>query len=101
MCIGVPMRIVALDGIVAICEGRGGRERIDVALVPGPVVGDFVLAHQGRAVRAMTATEAAQTDAALDALEAALRGDSSLDAYFADLVGREPELPPHLRRPSE
>jgi hydrogenase expression/formation protein HypC len=98
MCIGVPMRVLAVDGAVALCEGRGRRERIDVALVGGVGEGGWILAHQGRAVRAMTAEEAAQTDAALDALEAALAGNGDLDAYFADLVDREPQLPPHLRR---
>ena len=33
----------------------------------------------------------------VDALDAALAGDGDIDAFFADLVGREPTLPPHLR----
>jgi hydrogenase assembly chaperone HypC/HupF len=98
MCVGVPMRVVSLEGAVALCEGRGRRESIDVALVGQLAVGAFVLAHQGRAVRAMTPDEAAQTNAALDALDAALAGERSLDAFFPDLAGREPQLPPHLRR---
>jgi hydrogenase expression/formation protein HypC len=37
-------------------------------------------------------------NAALDALAAALAGDRErVDAAFADLVGREPALPDHLR----
>jgi len=92
------MQVVAVDGIVAECEGRGRRERIDVALVGTVAVGEWLLAHQGRAVRTMSDVEAAATGAALDALEAALAGDRDLDAYFADLVDREPQLPPHLRK---
>ncbi len=92
------MRVVAVEGVVADCEGRGRRERIDVALVGPVAVGEWLLAHQGRAVRAMSEGEAAATGAALDALEAALAGDRDLDVYFADLAGREPELPPHLRK---
>ena len=99
MCIGIPMQVVEADGAVAICEGRGRRERIDVALTGPQPTGAWILAHQGRAIRAMTPDEAAQTGAALDALEAALAGERGLDAYFADLVGREPQLPPHLKEP--
>jgi hydrogenase expression/formation protein HypC len=97
MCIGTPMRIVATDGSAAICEGRGQRARIDLALVDPPPPGSWILAWQGTAVRTMTPEEAAQASAALDALDAVLAGEASVDAYFADLVGREPQLPPHLK----
>jgi hydrogenase expression/formation protein HypC len=42
--------------------------------------------------------EAHQTSAALDALDAAFRGESDVDAFFADLVDLEPTLPAHLRK---
>ncbi len=99
MCVGIPMQVqvAGADGRAAICAGRGRRERIDVALVGDQPVGAWILAYQGSAVRTLTPQEAAQTDAALDALEAALAGVSGVDEYFADLVGRVPQLPPHLR----
>ena len=97
MCVGIPMQVVGVDGSATICAGRGRRERVDVALVGELPVGAWILAYQGSAVRTMTPEEAAQTGAALDALEAALAGASSVDEYFADLVGRAPQLPPHLR----
>lgn len=100
MCIGIPMQVAAVDGAFANCEGRGRRERVDIALVGAIGAGEWILVHQGRAVRALTAVEAAQTGAALDALEAVLAGDRDLDIFFADLAGREPELPPHLRKES-
>lgn len=99
MCIGVPMRVLAVDAGVAVCEGRGRRERLNVLLVGEPASGTWVLAYQGSAIRVLTAEEAAQTDAALDSLAAVLAGDDDVDAYFADLVGREPELPAHLKGP--
>ncbi len=98
MCVGIPMRVVSADDGATICAGRGRRERIDVALVGDLPVGAWILAYQGSAVRTMTPEQAMQTDAALDALEAALAGESRVDEYFADLVGRVPQLPPHLRR---
>jgi len=97
MCIGVPMRVVGADEFVADCEGRGQRQRIDVRLVGSPPIGSWLLAFQGSAVRVLSAEEAAQTNAALDALDAVLAGTGDLDAHFSDLVGREPQLPEHLK----
>ncbi len=97
MCIGTPMRIVTAEAGVAVCEGRGRRERIDLALVGAQAVGSWILAYQGSAVRTLSPEEARQTTAALDALDAVLAGHANVDAYFADLVEREPMLPPHLR----
>jgi hydrogenase expression/formation protein HypC len=101
VCIGLPMRIVSVEDGMAVAERRGVRERIDVLLVGEPAPGTWVLAFQGSAVRAMTDDEAQQTDAALQALEAVLGGrngnSNGVDAYFADLIGREPQLPDHLK----
>lgn len=97
MCIGIPMRIVSAGEGVAVCEGRGRRERISVALVGDQPVGTWILAWQGSAVRLMTPEEAKETGAALDALEAVLAGEGNVDSYFADLIDREPELPAHLK----
>jgi len=96
MCIGIPMRVVEAEPGIALCEGRGRRERVSMLLAGDQPVGAWILAYQGSAVRAMTAKEAAETGDALDALEAALAGETDLDAYFADLAAREPRLPPHL-----
>jgi hydrogenase expression/formation protein HypC len=99
MCIGVPLQVLAVEAGAALCAARGRRERIDMALVGEQPPGAWILAYQGSAVRTMTPEEAAQTQAALDALAAVLAGDASVDAYFADLVEREPELPDHLKDP--
>jgi hydrogenase expression/formation protein HypC len=82
------------------CEGRGGRSRVDLLLVGPQPAGAWVLAFQGAARRVLSAAEAAQTNAALDALEAAIAGEQDLGPFFADLVDRELELPEHLRRES-
>jgi hypothetical protein len=46
----------------------------------------------------LSADEAAQARAARHALAAALDGEADFDAFFADLAGREPVLPAHLRK---
>ena len=98
MCIGIPVKVQSCDALQAWCSGRSERHRIDLQLVGEQGVGTWLLAFQGSALRVLTAAEAAQIDAALDALQAALRGEGEFDAYFGDLIDREPQLPEHLRR---
>ena len=89
MCIGIPMRVVRTveGGAWSDCEGRGRTERLDAMLVGEQPVGTWVLAFRGAAVRVLTAEEAMQTNAALDALESAMAGGRDFDGYFADLIG--------------
>lgn len=97
MCIGTPMRIVSCEHGMAVAEGRGQTERLNMLMVGELAPGSWVLAFQGAALRPISAEEAAQTDAALDALATVLAGEGSTDAHFRDLIDREPQLPPHLR----
>lgn len=103
MCIGVPLRVLVCEGLQAWCtpapegEGDDRGEWIDLSLVGPQPPGTWLLGFQGAARQLMSAAEAAQARAGRDALAAVLRGDVDVDAYFADLVGRTPELPPHLR----
>ena len=97
MCIGIPMRVVEEGHPFAWCAGRGERKQDDMVLIGQQALGSWVLEFHGVARRLLSETEARETNAALDALEAVMRGESNVDAYFADLTGREPELPAHLR----
>ncbi len=97
MCIGMPLQVVGLEAHHAWCEADGHRERLDMALIGAQPVGTWVLAFQGTARQVMGDEEAAQARAARSALAAVLAGGSNVDAFFADLVGRTPELPAHLR----
>ncbi len=96
MCIGLPMRVIEGDDLTALCERRGETQRVSMLLVGERPTGAHVLVHLGAAVRTLDAEEARLIDDALDGLAAAMRGEN-VDALFADLVGREPELPAHLR----
>lgn len=92
------MRVVEVAPGSALCERAGERVRLDTMLLAGVVPGDFVLAFQGAALRTLDPDEARRTDAALAALAAATQGSVDVDRHFADLAGRVPQLPPHLRR---
>ena len=83
-------------GAVVVIDGATNAV-LDTLLVGDVAPGDWLLAFQGSAIRVLSAGEAAETDAALDALEAVLAGADDVSKHFADLVDREPELPAHLR----
>ena len=99
MCIGGPMRVEKIDGLKAWCvnEHEQVEEWADLALLETlPEVGDWVVVFMG-AAREVVAPDRLQ--ALLDAraaMHVALSG-GNVDAYFADLVDREPPLPPHLQ----
>lgn len=104
MCVGIPMRVLRLnDDGSALCARRGHEERsqaekIDIRLLDQVQEGDWLLTFLGAARAVLSAQDAAQIADALDAVALALSGDgASIDALFADLINREPELPEHLR----
>lgn len=96
MCIGLPMTVVSGDGEMAVCERRGVRHDVSLLLLGPQPAGTDLLVHLGNAVRVLDPMEARQIDDALDGLAAAINGDS-FDHLFSDLVGREPQLPDHLK----
>ncbi len=96
MCLGLPMTIVETDGMSALCEFRGEQRRVSLLLLSSPPVGAHVLVYIDTAVRLLDEEEARLIGAAIDGLGAALDGEDC-DRFFADLIGREPQLPAHLR----
>ncbi|HUH91839.1 MAG TPA: HypC/HybG/HupF family hydrogenase formation chaperone [Casimicrobiaceae bacterium] len=89
MCLGIPMQVLAAGERGFLCEGRGARDELDLALVGAQPPGTWVLAARGCAVRVLSAEEAQRIGRALDALEAVLAGETNVDAFFADLIARE------------
>jgi hydrogenase expression/formation protein HypC len=73
MCIGIPMRIIAIDGLVARCEAKGV-ERDATLLMLGAdavAVGDYVVVHLGHAIERIDAERAAEAWAIYDEMLAA------------------------------
>ena len=96
MCIGVPVQVIAVDGIAADCRtAEGSPRRIDLSLVPEARPGDWLLAFLDRADRLIDAASAAQIARAHAALAAIMAGAAPPPNAFSDL-DRPPELPPHL-----
>jgi len=90
MCVGIPMRVLSQKGTEALCEGRNGRETIDMVLVGELCTGAWILAFNGRAVREIDESRARKTDDALNALEAVMNGvvpgEEAIEAGFGDIV---------------
>ena len=99
MCIGIPMIVKELpDEGVAICEGRGLREKIDIMMVGPLEPGTWILAWNGTAMDVLTEVRAAQVSKALDSLENVMNGnlDPNTEDAFADITANTGRLPPHL-----
>ncbi|SEQ42823.1 hydrogenase expression/formation protein HypC [Solimonas aquatica] len=77
MCVGIPMRVLSSADGMAECEGRGERRRVRMALVGEVPVGEQVLVFLDSAIERLDAARAAEIEAALDLLQAALHGEHS------------------------
>jgi hydrogenase expression/formation protein HypC len=80
MCLGIPMQVQAIEPGFASCRGRGETRRVTTALIGAVRVGDWVLVFKDAAVERLDATRAAEVDAALDLVAAALAGSPAAHA---------------------
>ena len=71
MCLTMPGRVAALDRSGAWIRCGDEEYRATTLLIPDIAVGDYVLVQAGLIVERLTAEEAAEIAAALDALLAA------------------------------
>lgn len=97
MCIGIPMQVTEVRPGAALCTAANGRHLIDTSLVGDVEAGTWLMVFLGAAREVISAETACQAADALEALRLALEGESDLDHLFADLAGRVPQLPEHLR----
>ncbi len=93
------MQVIEAGDVQAVCEGRNGRQTINIMLVGRVEPGQWLMTFLGTAREVIDAEQAALVNAALDGLQAATSGAAvDLDRYFADLVNREPVLPDFLTK---
>ncbi|MGE0453641.1 MAG: HypC/HybG/HupF family hydrogenase formation chaperone [Vicinamibacteria bacterium] len=85
MCLGVPGRVVSVDGIVATVDFWGVRRAVRLDLVDQPVQpGDYVLNHVGFAIRRIPPEDIQGT---LDLYESLLGEGAEGDLMAADVRG--------------
>lgn len=60
MCLGIPMRVMDIDGFVARCEAKGIERQVNLFMMQDQALelGDFVMVHVGYAIQKMSAEEA-------------------------------------------
>lgn len=81
MCLAVPGRVVAVNGMMGAVEIGGVKREVSFALIDEPKIGDYVLVHVGSAIAAIDEEEALKTIAVFEELAAkmdALEGRSSV-----------------------
>ncbi|MSM40145.1 MAG: HypC/HybG/HupF family hydrogenase formation chaperone [Geobacter sp.] len=62
MCLGVPMKLVSIDGTDAVAEIDGVQREASLMLLDEEVaVGDFVIVHAGFAITRLDEAEALET----------------------------------------
>lgn len=84
MCLGVPGRIITIDGVTAVVDFWGVRRKVALDVVDEDVtVGDHVLVHVGFAIRRIAPEDLAETLAFFEAMTAEEREGVEL-----------PEVPP-------
>lgn len=61
MCLGIPMRIISIEGDEAVAEVEGVKRTVQLNLIDNIRVGDYVLVHAGFAIEKMDATAAQES----------------------------------------
>lgn len=85
MCLGVPGRVVSVDGDIAIVDFWGVTKPIRLDVIDAPVApGDYVLNHVGFAIRRIPASEIGETLVLYDEL---LRRADADDLMALDVRG--------------
>lgn len=96
MCLGVPLLLQSVDGIVGQALDGDLPALVDLSLTPEARPGDWVLTFLGAAREVIGEDDAQKIRAALGGLQSLMLG-GDLGSAFADLEQRSPELPPHLQ----
>ena len=95
MCLGVPGRVLEVDGPTATVDFWGIRRQVRLDVVDQPVApGDYILNHVGFAIRRIPAEEIGETLALYETLLAEARKD---DLMAADVRGEMSATAPEDR----
>ncbi|MBL8626988.1 MAG: HypC/HybG/HupF family hydrogenase formation chaperone [Myxococcales bacterium] len=87
MCLGVPGRVLSIDGMIAVVDFWGVKKQVRLDVIDEPVVpGDYLLNHVGYAIRRIPPEDIAETLAMYDELLGEVRGGGD-DLMAADVRG--------------
>ena len=72
MCLAVPLKLIEINGIFAICLAMGMNRQLRVDFIKDPQVGDYVMVHAGFAIERLPEGQALADLEAWEEMEAAL-----------------------------
>ena len=88
MCLGVPGRVISIDGSLAVVDFWGVRRSVRLDIVDEPVaVGDYILNHVGHAIRRIPPESIAETLAMYEELMAADENDPMTADISSEIAG--------------
>ena len=61
MCLGIPMKIVRIDGETGLVKTGGLERKANLSLIKDAKVGDYILMHAGFAIEKVKEDEAKRT----------------------------------------
>jgi len=69
MCLGIPMKIVKIEGDRAVVRASGIERKIWINFLKEPRVGEYVIVHAGFAIEKIDPEEARETLKMLDSIK--------------------------------
>ena len=72
MCLAVPLKLISIDGNVAVGEALGMSRSIRVDFIKEPKLGDYVIVHAGFAIERLPEEQAMDDIAAWEDVQNAL-----------------------------
>lgn len=73
MCLAIPLRIVSVNGKVAVAEAGGLEREVRIDFLPDAAIGDFVMVHAGFAIEKIDPEQAKLDQEAWEEVQNALR----------------------------
>ena len=92
MCLGVPGRVISIDGMIAIVDFWGVKKQVRLDVIDEPAEpGDYLLNHVGYAIRRIPPEDIGETLALYDELLGGKRGaDLMADDIRGELAATGP-----------
>ena len=66
MCLGIPMRVIKIQGEFAWVKTGGLTRQVNIQMVPKVMLGDYVIVHAGFAIEIINQEAAGETLRLLD-----------------------------------
>lgn len=81
MCLGIPMKIKEINGLMARCEAKGVERDANLLMLMHEelAVGDYIVVHLGRAIERVSAEEAKTAWALYDEMLSAIDAGAPQD----------------------